>query len=322
MGKNWFVYGLGLGGAVVFHVFYFGWFSWFMLVLAAALPVFSLLVSLPAMVKVRLRADCPADCLRGETVYVTLQAVNGFLPMPRCRFRLRIHDGMTGRAVVLRQHVPGQDSWFVPVDTAHCGRKTITAEKAWVYDYLGLFRFPVRPSAPAELTVRPAPVQPEKLPNLAHFMARRRQPKPGGGFSEEHELRDYRPGDNLRQIHWKLSVKTDRMIVREAQEPIRERTLLTLDLMGTPEQVDDTLEQLLWLSGWLLDHETEHQLIWIDPADCELATQTVRTAQDLEDALQRLLRSSLREDTPSIAQRKFPSASWRHHILPKQEDAP
>ena len=322
MGKNWFLYLLGLGGTVVFHAYYFGWYSWFLLVLMVCLPLFSLLVSLPAMIRVRLRLDVPEQCTREQPAYVTMGAANGFLPLPRCRFRLRIEHGMTGESVVLKQQTPGHEQWYLPLDTAHCGVLRCSAEKGRVYDYLGLLCLPIRVGESVELMIRPQAVQPEKLPNLAHFLARRRRPKPGGGFSEEHELRDYRPGDNLRDMHWKLSVKTDRLIVREPQEPVREMTLLTLDLKGTPEQVDRTLEQLLWLSGWLLEHETEHHVMWIDPADCQIASAQIRDKNDLEELLCRLLRSSLREDTPSIARRRFERASWRYHIQPEQEVQP
>lgn len=322
MGKSWLFYALGLGGAVVFHTYYFGWFSWFLLVLTLVLPWFSLLVSLPAMVRVRLYLDTPDNCLRGESAYVTLRAGNGFLPMPRCRFRLVVHAVMTGQSVSIKQQTPGHDSWYVPLDTAHCGVLRCTAEKGRVYDYLGLFWLPVRQGSGASLMIQPSSVPPEKLPNLSQFLARRRQPKPGGGFSEEHELRDYRPGDSLREIHWKLSVKTDRLIVREAQEPIRGRTLLTLDLAGTPEDVDSVLEQLQWLSGWMLDHDTEHQVLWIDPKDCQMATVCVQNREDLQVLMERLLSSSLREDIPSIAQRRFPNASWRYHIQPNGEVVP
>ena len=99
-------------------------------------------------------------------------------------------------------------------------------------------------------------------------------------------------------------------------------TLLTLDLRGTPDLVDRTLEQLLWLSQWLLDHETEHHVMWIDPADCQMASALIRSSEDLEELLCRLLRASLREDTPSIALRRFERASWRHHIQPEQEVQP
>jgi len=322
MGKSWFLYLLSLGGAVVFHVYYFGWFSWFLLVLAVCLPGFSFLVSLPAMIRVRLYLDVPEKCLREEPAYVTLRAVNGFLPLPRCRFRLKIETVMSGETVILPQQAPGRESWYLPLNTAHCGILRCTTEKGRVYDYLGLFHLPVREAKPVELMVFPKAAEPEKRPNLAHFLARRRRPKPGGGFSEEHELRDYRPGDNLRDIHWKLSVKTDRLILREAQEPVREMTLLTLDLRDTPRQVDRTLEQLLWLSQWLLDHDTEHHVMWIDPADCQMASAMVRSSEDLEDLLRRLLRASLRAGTPSIALRRFERASWRYHIQPEEEVQP
>lgn len=320
--KNWFCYLTGLAAALVFHAYYFGWYSWFLLVLAVCLPVFSFLVSFPAMVRVRLYLDVPERCFRGEPAYATMRAANGFLPMPRYRFRLRVYSVMTGETLVLRQQTPGQDSWYVPLNTAHCGVVRCTAEKGRVYDYLGLFWLPVRSGETVELMVCPQPAAPEKLPNLSHFLARRRQPKPGGGFSEEHELRDYRPGDHLRDIHWKLSVKTDRLIIREAQEPVREMVLLTLDLRDTPRQVDRTLEQLLWLSGWLLEHETEHHVMWIDPADCQMASAFVQNEEDLDGLLCRLLRSSLREDTPSIALRRFDRVSWRYHIQPEQEVQP
>lgn len=322
MVRNWLVYLLSLAGAVAFHAFYFGWYSWFILVLAVCLPLFSLLVSLPAMLRVRLHLDVPPDCLRGEPAYVTLRVSNGFLPIPQCRFRLVVHTVMTGQQVTLKQQTPGHENWYVPLNTAHCGILRCEAQKGRVFDYLGLFRLPVRVGKPVEIMVKPVPAEPEKLPNLTQFLARRRQPKPGGGFSEEHELRDYRPGDSMRDMHWKLSVKTDRLIVREAQEPVRGLTLLTFDLAGGPEQVDATLEQLLWLSQWLLNHETEHQILWIDPADCEIATANIQKPEDLEELLPRVLGVLLRRDTPSLASRRFSSASWRYHIQPGQEVQP
>ena len=318
--RNWLVYLLGLAGALVFHIYYFGWYSWFVLVLAVALPWFSLLVSLLAMLRTRLRMDAPALLTRNEAAYVTLRAGNGFLPQPLCRFRLTITAVMTGERRSLRQSTQSQGSWYVPLDTSHAGAYLCQVEKARVYDYLGLFRLPVRASAPVETVIRPVPREPARLPNLRHFLVRQLKPKPGGGFSEEHELRDYRPGDSMREIHWKLSVKTDRTIVREAQEPVRGLTLLTFDLRGTPGRVDATLEELLWLSQWLLDHDTPHQILWIDPTDCETATAPIDAPADLEALLSRLLRTPLRPDTPSLEGRTFPRATWRCHISP-QEDA-
>ena len=155
--RNWLVYLLGLAGALVFHIYYFGWYSWFVLVLAVALPWFSLLVSLLAMLRTRLRMDAPALLTRNEAAYVTLRAGNGFLPQPLCRFRLTITAVMTGERRSLRQSTQSQGSWYVPLDTSHAGAYLCQVEKARVYDYLGLFRLPVRAPAPVETVIRPVP---------------------------------------------------------------------------------------------------------------------------------------------------------------------
>ena len=136
--KNWLLYLLGLAGALVFHIYYFGWYSWFVLVLALALPWFSLVTSLLPMLRTRVFSDAPASLSRGEAAYVTLRAGNGFLPQPCCRFRLTITAVMTGERRSLRQKTQSQGSWYVPLDTSHCGAYISRVEKARVYDYLGL----------------------------------------------------------------------------------------------------------------------------------------------------------------------------------------
>ena len=316
--KNWLLYILSLGCALVFHAFYYGWYSWFVLMLAILLPLFSLLVSIPAMVRMRLQLELPAQCTRDEQIYLALRGSCGRLPMPKCRFRLTMASCLSGQSVSVRQKLPGGARWYVAPDTTHCGQLTCTIDRSRVYDYLGLFFIPVRQTGQASVCIYPAPVQPSRLPNLSQFLVRQRRPKPGGGFSEEHELRDYRPGDPLREVHWKLSVKTDSLIVREAQEPVRGRTLLTLDLAGTPEELDSLLSQLTWMSQWLLDHDTPHHIIWIDPADFELICARVGNNDDLQAVLNHMLCSTPRQDLPSIASRKFGAASWRYHLRPEQ----
>lgn len=71
------LYIAALLGALLFHTYYTGWFSWYLLMLAVILPWFSLLCSLRPMLRLRLQADMPsrlpswraclsADGLRGK----------------------------------------------------------------------------------------------------------------------------------------------------------------------------------------------------------------------------------------------------------------
>ena len=83
-------------------------------------------------------------------------------------------------------------------------------------------------------------------------------PKYGGGYSEEHELREYRPGDAGNSIHWKLSSKTDELIVREALERENDRIFLVLSRVGAG---DRGLEVLFWLSSELCRRELSHTIV-------------------------------------------------------------
>ena len=85
---SWLLYLACLLGALVFYLFYFGWFAWFTLLLALCIPWFSLLVSLPAMLKARLELTLPESCLQGTPLEAELRFARQTLPLPGCRLRL------------------------------------------------------------------------------------------------------------------------------------------------------------------------------------------------------------------------------------------
>lgn len=124
----------------------------------------------------------------------------------------------------------------------------------------------------------------------------------------------------MRDIHWKLSAKTDTLIVREALEPNRSQLLLTLDLRGSRAEIDQTLDILNWMSIWLLEHEAAHYVCWLQPETCEPETAAVASEEDIQKLMERLLSAALRGDLPSIAEKGFTSADWRYHIrLPETQ---
>lgn len=315
---NWLLYLAGLCGALVFYIFYSGWFSWFVLLLAVCIPLFSLLVSLPAMLRTRLELVLPDRCTRGQPLEAELCLGRQALPIPGCRLRLQLECLLTGERTRLTRRLKERGTCRIPVDTAHCGLFRTSLRGSLVFDYLGLFCLPLKKPGGGELLVLPEAAPPAQLPNLSRFLVRRRRPKPGGGFAEEHEMRDYRPGDSLRDIHWKLSAKTDRLILREAQEPESQRVLLTFDLCRPGAALDSVLSQLLWLSAWLLEHQVEHDVVWYSPVSRRLTVVEIRSEDDLQPLLRKILTGPLPESLPSVAEQRFPGVTWRYHIRPEE----
>ena len=318
--KNRLIYAAVLIGVFLFHCYYTGWLSWFLLMFLLLLPPFSLLCSLPCILRQQVVAQLPASCKRGEEVLLQISnRQRTRLPAPPCSLRLRCADRLAGTELTQEYRFAAWDHRDIPLQTAHCGAYTYTFLHGRITDYLGIFSFRLRLPELGTLRVLPLTEKPEPLPNLSRFQTRSYRPKPGGGFSEVHDLREYRPGDSMRDIHWKLSAKTDELIVREAQEPNRGQVLLTFDLRGTRGQVDETLDLLNWMSRWLLAHETAHFACWLRPSDLEPETMELREEQDLDKLMEKLLDTPLREDMPSIAGRSFAAADWRYHIrLPEE----
>ena len=148
----------------------------------------------------------------------------------------------------------------LPLPSDRCGVISCSLGRVWAWDYMGIFALPVKRCDPAVYTVLPVPEKPKPVPELDQDSAITLRPKPGGGYSEEHELRTYRQGDPLNVIHWKLSSKLDEPIVREPQLMQRKRVTLSVTPQGSPKETESQLDQLLYLSTDLIEKGIPHRI--------------------------------------------------------------
>ncbi len=300
MKKRWLLYLAVVVCAVVFFWAYQQWMAWLILVAILCLPVAGLVLSLPAMAGMKLTVDGPGEIpMEGED-WLVLQTKCPW-PTPPIRGKISVRRVTTGETWKLK------DGSALP--SQHCGMLLCRPEKAKVYDYLGLFFLRIRQIQALPVIVRPDPIAVNCLPELERYLSNAWRPKPGGGFAENHELRLYRPGDSLNQVHWKLSSKTGKYIIREAMVPRSNKLLLTMVLRGTPEELDRKFGRLLWLSRELLQRELSHEL-WVLTGS-GLLTLPVAAEEELETAMGTLL-----SQKPAPKDACFPEAgaAWQYRI--------
>ena len=120
----------------------------------------------------------------------------------------------------------------LPMDTAHCGQLTCQLHRVRALDLLGLFAFPVSTPALVHALVLPQPAPTEDLPPLPQMPAGDSLKWRGTPSMEDYDLREYRPGDPMRSIHWKLSSKRDELVVRETLEPRRRELVVSFPHFG------------------------------------------------------------------------------------------
>lgn len=281
-------------------MFYREWLSWILLLWVLGLPILSLLLSLPAMLSVQFKFRCPERVTMGEAAKPEL-LMNCKFPMPLVRCRIQAENGITGE-----KYLYGVGEKLL---TDHCGMRHVRIWRLWVYDYMGLFRRRIRKVEECTMAVEPAPVPMKQLPEIQTQKVCSWKPKPGGGFAENHELRLYRPGDDLRQLHWKLAAKTGKLILREPMEPLQGKLVLSVALSGSIYRIDEKLGRLLWLSQSMLKMGHAHELHCLSGRGLE--TYPVTDEASLRQAMEAILDApATLEDTPM----ECADALWQYHV--------
>ena len=135
--------------------------------------------------------------------------------------------------------------------------------------------------------------------------------KAGNDPGETFRIREYVPGDPIRQIHWKLSEKMGTLMVREFGLPAMNRLLLVFlpERSLLPEQLDAMLDTMVSVSSELLRQELPHTLLCTgelhDIADMPALAQTVHT----------LLHSAPEIERTAAFLQEHPALSYAHIAL-------
>jgi len=307
MTRRRIIYLLALIGSLVFYMAYQQWFAWILLQVVVLFPWLSLLLSIAGMVCLRMDLVVPTRVSMGDAEKMQLEVFSK-LPYPPHSSKIRITNPMTGERRTLK---PG-----VNLPTEHCGKLRVELRRAGVCDYLGLFRFRARKASAQTVLVWPKPVKMKIPSELIRHMEPRWHPKPGGGYAENYEIREFHPGDNLNKIHWKLSAKVGDLMLREPMEPQRGLMLVTMDLSGTSAELDKKLGQLLWLGRWMLEREVAFEVRVLTPSGIE--SWAIHEEEDAAKCIETLLSTpSVKEG--SIRDQSF-QAAWRYHIGGEQNE--
>lgn len=148
----------------------------------------------------------------------------------------------------------------------------------------------------------------------------------GTDTSEVFQIREYTPGDRLQNIHWKLSAKSDELMVREHSLPKGCPIVLLLGNKGnakqTPAQRDRFLQIAASLSFALMDAECPHIVSWYDDASGDLLRMRVDDEEDFYE-WQLLYLSTQAQgtgiDVEACYAKKYRNETWLHRLRVEPE---
>ena len=206
---------------------------------------------------------------RGEDVTLSLRIRHrGILPVAPLRLELSDPAGSMDREIRLKNAPHRLQSLKLPFSASHVGVFSVGLRACAVEDLLGLVvkRVPL-PKTDFELVVLPRTfdIDPLKLapgdPG-SELMARATE-----DLNAPADIRSYQPGDPMKKIHWKLSLRKGELMVRKFDEPVLQDVLILMDCSRPPswghsQAEADLRDALLETTASVLtaQHHTDHHI--------------------------------------------------------------
>ena len=219
---------------------------------------------------------------RGDNVSLLLRIQHrGWIPIAPAALELCTLTSEKPRIIRLK-NLPGRiQTLRMPLHAAHVGVYKSGIRSCTVGDLLGLFSRKIVPEdTEYTLTVLPLTFETKPLKMApgdpgSEIMARATE-----DLNAPSDVRNYQPGDAMKKIHWKLSLRKGELMVRKYDEPVLQEALILMDCsrppgLGHPDAEADLRDALLETGASLFsdqireDHTVRMPLTGDHPVDLD-----------------------------------------------------
>lgn len=318
--RNRVFYALLLIAAAMIYIFTNTYYTLTLLGLCIVLPLLSLALMLFSRRGLTILLEVPGTAEKENAVLTYTFENDSIFPVARLAFLIEMENQMTGSQKTRRINatVGGKKTVIarLSMKNSKVGTVIISSKRFRVYDAFGLFTFK-KADLPDQMIViypdmRQASVYMQKPIETTGEGSRYSPDRPGTDVSEIFALREYMPGDEVRKIHWKLSSKLDKTMLRDFSLPLNYSVFLLLELnLGKEDVVDAMVELYLSLSRALLESGINHNLAWYDGGEGAFHVRELDDFEDLEIASAQVL-SSYAYDKAGVALDYYAASGYRN----------
>lgn len=299
---------------VLLHILAGQAWSFAVLVLVVLIPPVSSVLALAAKkcAGVTLFVPPSGEKHHAATAYAELKN-DSVLPLFCVRAEITAENRLTGQTqkLTLRLSAPPRKtvrSAFT-MNSDFCGSIVVRMTRVRVFGGFPLLGFPIDGGKAQTLCVAPNTFEMQlNLPlrtGACDESDNYSMEKPGADYTETFQIREYREGDSVKQIHWKLTQKFDRLIVRDPALPL-ERSVLVLWERGgeqSPRQIDAMAEVLTSLCRELCRQSVSCKAVWNEEETDGCAVCEMQDEGELYAMLPKLLGARLVTGGDGVVQR-------------------
>lgn len=263
------IYLITLIASFLLYLFHTQYLSFVLMEVVVFVPIASCLLTLPLLRKYRLGLKWHTDPDNRHAAPVISVHTGQVFPVTPMHMEIELdnlyYQERQRRSVTM---VPGQKA--IPAVRYLQTRYGVirgSVKKARMQDFLGLVRFPVPCGTPVEVLFLP-----DEIPFSGSGLLEKSLEKPlseevsdarfrGVGDREQKDIRGFREGDALRDVHWKLTMRSDEMIVREYEPDGEQLVDIRLERAADPDQFARCIGRFLGLVRYLEEARQPYRVL-------------------------------------------------------------
>ncbi|WP_461812344.1 DUF58 domain-containing protein [Faecalimonas sp.] len=266
------------------------------------------------------------QCEKGKQIEIVLHTKNNSkIPIWNMEIVLSVKNKLTGEQLEVKKEFSlfilqeKQDSFYL--ESQFCGCIEISIERIRISDLFGVFIKERTIHMENQYYVFPKLLETdftiEQL-NQYNMESYKYSPlKSGDDTSETFGIREYKEGDRLKAIHWKLTGKMENLIVREAGLPIENSVMILLDKRECEEisadQKDKLTEIFLSLSNTIMKNGIHHAIGWYNYEREKFEQYRIQSTEDIYMIIAELLSSPYCKDEISTVDRFIESDTGKEY---------
>lgn len=257
-------------------------------------------------VKVSMSVENKIEEMNGEgKLYITLTNASIF-PILKGIFQMKYKHELDEKQQVKTMEfcvdAKGKEQIRFDISCPHCGLLTFSCEQVKIVDYFGLFSCTIKPELFQSLVVVPTFRQmleadvldlndPDDEEEQDHTVDVYAENTP-----DLKQIREYQPGDPLKQIHWKASAKKKKWMTKEYEQEQKEREIMFFSLLYEEEKpgfawYDSKMQELVTESLLRLSSMKKHEIVWYHPKYQEFSVTKIDEESDLYQLAEAVIRA-------------------------------
>lgn len=188
-----------------------------------------------------------------------------------CSLRGKVENTFLGTSGDLFLEMPismkGIEYFELPLVSKYCGLIQVKIEQIEYTDLLGLVSVRLDMPAMGEVAILPKEERctaEQKSGFQAGISEAEESLAKGHDFAEVTDMREYRPGDRIKDIHWKLTAKKEELMVKERTSVAQSQVILMLDLSGDGSDITEIMRLAYGLTKSFLQEYVPVRILWWD----------------------------------------------------------